>query len=186
MPTPEAAVADNDLAVGRIVEAVSHGRFWPSTCIFVVEDDPQNGFDHIDGHRTVALVVSPYTRRRAVDSTNYNQTSMVRTIELILGLPPMNQLDASATAMASCFVDRPDLAPYQAVKNNIPLDRVNPPLSAIEDASRRHWAEVSLRLPLDEVDEADEDTLNRILWHSRRGRDDTYPSWAVLDKPDED
>ena len=78
-------------------------KFWPETCIFVVEDDPQNGFDHIDGHRTVALVVSPYTRRRVVDSTNYNQTSMVRTIELILGLPPMNQLDASATPMASCF-----------------------------------------------------------------------------------
>jgi DNA-binding beta-propeller fold protein YncE len=185
MATPEAAVADNDLAVGRIVEAVSHGRFWQDTCIFVVEDDPQNGFDHIDGHRTAALVVSPYTRRRVVDSTNYNQTSMVRTIELILGLPPMNQLDASATAMASCFVDRPDLTPYQAVKNNIPLDRVNPRLSEISDASRRHWAEVSLRLPLDEVDEADEDTLNRILWHSQRGRDDTYPSWAVLDVDEE-
>jgi DNA-binding beta-propeller fold protein YncE len=186
MPTPEAAVADNDLALGRIVEAVSHGRFWPSTCIFVVEDDPQNGFDHIDGHRTTALVVSPYTRRRAVDSTNYNQTSMVRTIELILGLPPMNQIDASATAMASCFVDQPDMTPYQAVKNNIPLDRVNRPLSEIADAGRRHWAEVSLRLPLDEADEADEDTLNRILWHSQRGRDDTYPSWAVLDAQDED
>jgi DNA-binding beta-propeller fold protein YncE len=186
MPAPEAAVADNDLALGRIVEAVSRGRFWRDTCIFVVEDDPQNGFDHIDGHRTAALVVSPYTRRRAVDSTNYNQTSMVRTIELILGLPPMNQLDASATAMASCFADRPDLTPYQAVKNNIPLDRVNPPLSAIEDAGRRHWAEVSLHLPLDEADEADEDTLNRILWHSRRGRDDTYPSWAVNDVADED
>ncbi len=185
MPAPEAAVADNDLALGRIVEAVSHGRFWQDTCIFVVEDDPQNGFDHIDGHRTAALLVSPYTRRRAVDSTNYNQTSMVRTIELILGLPPMNQLDASATAMASCFVDRPDLTPYQAVKNNIPLDRVNPRLSEIGDASRRHWAEVSLRLPLDEVDEADEDTLNRILWHSQRGRDDTYPSWAVNDVDEE-
>jgi DNA-binding beta-propeller fold protein YncE len=186
MPAPEAAVADNDLALGRIIEAVSQGRFWENTCIFVVEDDPQNGFDHVDGHRTAALVVSPYTRRRAVDSTNYNQTSMVRTIELILGLPPMNQIDASATAMASCFVDRPDLTPYQAVKNNIPLDRLNPPLSQIGDAAGRHWAEVSLRLPLDEVDEADEDTLNRILWHSRRGRDDTYPSWAVNEAPDDD
>jgi hypothetical protein len=185
MQTPEAAVADNDLALGRIVEAVSHGRFWPTTCIFVVEDDPQNGFDHIDGHRTAALVVSPYTRRRVVDSTNYNQTSMVRTIELILGLPPMNQLDASATAMASCFTDRPDLTPCQAVKNHIPLDRLNPQLSEIGDAARRHWAEVSLHLPLDEADEADEDTLNRILWHARRGRDDTYPSWAVLDAEDE-
>ena len=184
-PTPEASVADNDLALGQIVEAVSHSRFWPETCIFVVEDDPQDGFDHIDGHRTVALVLSPYTGRHVVDSTNYNQTSMVRTIELILGLPPMNQFDASATPMASCFVDRPDLRPYQAVKNNIPLDRLNRTLPAITDSRQRHWAEVSLKLPLDEVDEADEDTLNRILWHSQRGRDDTYPSWAVSDGDDD-
>ena len=92
-------VADNDLALGRIVEAVSKSKFWPETCIFVVEDDPQNGFDHVDGHRTVALVISPYTRRKFVDHTNYNQTGMVKTIELILGLPPMNQLDLSATPM---------------------------------------------------------------------------------------
>ncbi len=179
-------MADNDLAVGRIVEALSHSKFWPQTCVFVVEDDPQAGYDHIDGHRTVALAVSPYTRRHAVDSTNYNQTSMVRTIEQILGLPPMNQLDASATPMASCFSDRPDLRPYTAVKNNIPLDQVNPRLSEIRDPRQRHWAEVSLRLPLDEVDEADEDTLNRILWHAQTGRDDTYPAWAAIDLPDED
>jgi DNA-binding beta-propeller fold protein YncE len=179
MPTPEAAVADNDLALGRIVAALSRSRFWPETCVFVVEDDPQNGFDHIDGHRTVALVVSPYSRRRGVDSTNYNQTSMVRTVEQILGLPPMNQLDASATPMASCFGDRPDLTPYEAVKNNIPLDRLNPAVADIKDPARRRWAEVSLKLPLDDVDQADEDTLNRILWHSQKGRDDTYPAWAV-------
>ena len=90
-------MADNDLALGQVVEAISHSKFWPQTAIFVVQDDPQAGFDHIDGHRTVAMAISPYTRRRIVDSTNYNQTSMIRTIELILGLPPMNQLDASAT-----------------------------------------------------------------------------------------
>ena len=126
MPTPEAAVADNDLALGRIVDAISHSRFWPDTCIFVVEDDPQTGFDHIDGHRTIAQVISPYTRRKFVDSTNYNQTSMVRTIELILGLPPMNQLDSSATPMASCFTDEPDLTPYNVTPNIIPLDKLNP------------------------------------------------------------
>src|SRR5262249_50763074 len=92
-PTPRAMVADNDLALGRIVEDVSKSKFWKETCIFVVEDDPQNGLDHVDGHRTVALVISPYTRRRYVDGTCYNQTGMVKTIELILGLPPMNQLD---------------------------------------------------------------------------------------------
>ena len=181
MPAPEAAVADNDLALGRVVEGVSRSKFWRDTCIFVVEDDPQNGFDHVDGHRTVALVVSPYTRRRVVDSTNYNQTSMVRSIELILGLPPMNQIDASASPMASCFTAAADALPYTAAKNIIPLDRLNPEISQIKDSRQRHWAEVSVRLPLDEADEADEDTLNRILWHARRGRDDTYPAWAVLD-----
>jgi len=180
MPTPAAAVADNDLALGRIVEAVSRSKFWAESCIFVVQDDPQAGFDHIDGHRTVALVISPYTKRRAVDSTNYNQTSMVRTMELILGLPPMNQFDASATPMASCFVDQPNLAAYRALPNNIPLDQLNPQMSQIQDPRQRHWAEVSLKLPLDDIDEADEDTLNRILWHAARGRDETYPAWAVL------
>jgi YVTN family beta-propeller protein len=187
MPTPAATVADNDLALGQVIEAVSQSKFWRDTCIFVVQDDPQNGFDHIDGHRTVAMVVSPYTRRNALDSTHYNQTSMVRTMELILGLPPMNQFDASATPMASCFADKPDFTPYKAVPNNIPLDQMNPPLSQIRDPRQRHWAEVSLRLPLDDIDEADEDTLNRILWHAARGRDDTYPAWAVLaDEDDED
>jgi len=178
-PTPEASVADNDLAVGRIVEGLSKSRFWKDTCIFVVEDDPQNGFDHIDGHRTVAMVISPYSRLKRVDSTNYNQTSIVRTIELILGLRPMNQIDASATPMSSCFGRARDLTPYKCVANRVPLDRLNPKLSQILDPRQRHWAEVSQSLPLDDVDEADEDTLNRILWHAVRGRDDTYPAWAV-------
>ncbi|NOZ40424.1 MAG: beta-propeller fold lactonase family protein [Planctomycetes bacterium] len=180
MPTPEAAVADNDLALGRVIEAVTHSKFWPETCIFVVQDDPQAGFDHIDGHRTVAMVISPYTRRQVVDSTNYNQTSMIRTMELILGLPPMNQFDASATAMASCFTDQLDLTPYESVPNIIPLDQMNPEVESIHDPRQRHWALASLAMPLDDVDEADEDTLNRVLWHAVRGRDDTYPAWAVL------
>jgi YVTN family beta-propeller protein len=186
MPTPAAAVADNDLALGQIVEAVSHSKFWKETCIFVVQDDPQNGFDHIDGHRTVALVISPYTRRGVVDSTHYNQTSMVRTMELVLGLPPMNQFDASATAMASCFTDKIDLTPYNFVPNKIPLDQMNPEMVNIRDPRQRHWAEVSLKLDLDEVDEADEDTFNRVLWHAARGRDDTYPAWAVLPSDEDD
>ncbi len=186
MPTPEASVADNDLAVGQIVEAVSHSKFWKDTAIFIVQDDPQAGFDHIDGHRTVALAISPYTRRRTVDSTNYNQTGMIRTMELILGLPPMNQLDASATAMSNSFTDEPNLAPYEAVKNSIPLNQLNPELKAIRDERQLHWATVSLELPLDDVDEADEDTLNRILWHSTKGRDDTYPAWAVNEEEEEE
>lgn len=180
MPTPESAVADNDLALGRIVEAVSHSKFWKDTCIFVVQDDPQNGFDHIDGHRTVAMVISPYTQRGTVDSTNYNQTSMVRTMELLLGLPPMNQLDASATPMTACFTDEPNFAPYDAVPNRIPLDRLNPQLADIKNPQQLHWAKQSLAQPLEEIDEADEDTLNRILWFAARGNDATYPKWAVL------
>jgi hypothetical protein len=94
----------------------------------------------------------------------------------------MNQFDASATPMATCFTDKPDFTPYQSVPNNIPLDRLNPPLQAIGDPRQLHWAKISLELPLDDIDQADEDTFNRILWHAVRGSDDTYPSWAVLEK----
>jgi len=181
-PTPRAMVADNDLALGQIVEAVSRSRFWPKTCIFVVEDDPQAGVDHVDGHRTVAFLISPYTKRGAVDSTNYNQTGMVRTIELILGLPPMNQFDLSATPMASCFTDKPDLRPYDAAPNRIPLDEMNPPLKALSGA-QKYWALKSLELPLDDIDEADEGTLNQILWHSVKGYGTPYPRMASARQP---
>jgi hypothetical protein len=167
-------LADNDLALGRIVEAVSRSRFWKDTCIFVVEDDPQFGFDHVDGHRSVAQVISPYTRRHFVDHTNYNHTGVVKTIELILGLPPMNQLDLSATPMRRCFQDRPDLAPYACVPNRVALDELNPPLGKLRGKAR-YWAEKSLALSFDREDEADEDTLNRILWHAVRGYDTPYP-----------
>jgi YVTN family beta-propeller protein len=173
-PTPRAMVADNDLALGQIVEAVSKSKFWKETCIMVVEDDPQNGFDHVDAHRTVALAISPYTKRKFVDSTNYNQTGMVKTIELMLGLPPMNQLDLSATAMRHCFQAEPDLTPYTAVTNKIPLDEMNKPLSQLQGKAL-YWAKKSLEINLDEGDKADEDTLNRILWHAVRGYDTPYP-----------
>jgi hypothetical protein len=172
-PTPRAMVADNDLALGQIVEAVSKSRFWPKTCMFVVEDDPQNGFDHVDAHRTVAFAISPYTKRKAVDSTCYNQTGMVKTIELMLGLPPMNQLDLSATAMRNCFRADPDLTPYTHDPNRVPLDEMNKLLGQL-DGKALHWAKTSLAQNLDDVDAADEDTLNRILWFSVRG-DDPYP-----------
>jgi len=173
-PTPRAMVADNDLALGRIVEAVSKSRFWPETAIFVTEDDPQAGLDHVDGHRTVGLVISPYTRRGEVIHSNYNQVSMVRTMELILGLPHMNQLDLIAEPMADCFQEKADLRPFTALPNNIPLDEMNPPLKAVEGA-RRYWAQKSMELDLEEVDRADEDTLNRILWHSVKGYATPYP-----------
>jgi hypothetical protein len=173
-PTPRAMVADNDLALGRIVEAVSKSKFWPEMCIFVVEDDPQAGFDHVDGHRTVALVISPYTRRGFVDHTSYNQTGMVKTIELVLGLPPMNQLDLSATAMRACFQSAPELRPYTARQNKIALDEMNPPMERLTGRAL-YWARKSMELDLDRADAADEDTFNRILWHSVRGYDTPYP-----------
>jgi YVTN family beta-propeller protein len=167
-PTPRAMVADNDVALGRIVEGISRSRFWKETCIVVIEDDPQFGFDHVDGHRTLGQVISPYTRRRFVDSTNYNQTGVVKTIELILGLPPMNQLDLSATPLRRCFQEQPDLTPFTALPNRVPLDELNPPLAKLQGAAL-HWAKKSLEMDLDEADEADEETFNRILWHATRG-----------------
>lgn len=179
MPTPEAHVADNDLAFGRIVEALSHSRFWKETCIFAIEDDPQDGWDHVSAYRTTAYVVSPYTKRRAVVSTQYNQAGLVRTIELILGLPPMNQFDATATPLFDCFADEPDFTPYEAVPNRIPLDRLNPEPSAIRDPLLREHALLSASLPLDEVDRCPEELFNRIIWHARKGPDAPYPVWAT-------
>jgi YVTN family beta-propeller protein len=172
-PTPRAMVADGDLALGQIVEAVSKSKFWAKTCILVTEDDPQNGFDHVDGHRTVGMVISPYTKRKAVDSTCYNQTGLVKTIELILGLPPMTQLDLSATPLRGCFTDKPDLTPYTAVKNQIALDEMNKPLGSLSGKARQFALE-SMEEDFEVEDRADEDTLNRILWFSVRG-DEPFP-----------
>lgn len=178
-PKPRAAVADNDLALGQIVEAVSRSKFWKETVIFVVEDDPQAGLDHVDGRRTVALCISPYTKRDEVISTYYNQNSILRTMELILGLPPMNQFDMAATVMTDCFTDRPDFTPYTAEKNRIPLDEMNPKLSALKPGSQQHfYAQKSMEMPLDDIDQADEDLFNHILWHDAKGYDVPYPELA--------
>jgi hypothetical protein len=184
--TPGAMVADNDLAFGQIVEAVSHSKFWKETCIFAIEDDPQGGWDHVSGYRTTAYVASPYTKRRTVVSTQYNQTSLVRTMELILGLPPMNQLDATATPMFDCFTNVADLTPYAVVTNNIPLDQMNPEPKRVANALLRKHIQISNRLPFEKVDACPEDTLNRILWHAMKGPDEAYPDWAVKADLDDD
>jgi DNA-binding beta-propeller fold protein YncE len=184
--TPAAQVADNDLAFGQIVEALSHSRFWPETCVFAIEDDPQAGFDHVSAYRTTAYVVSPYTKRHSVVSTQYNQTSLIRTMELILGLPPMNQLDATATPMTDCFIATPDLTPFTAVPNNIPLDQVNPEKKKIADPLLRRYAALSAKLPLSKPDQCPEDLLNRILWHAMKGSQAPYPTWAVSLTEDKD
>jgi YVTN family beta-propeller protein len=184
LPTPQAAVADNDLALGQIVEAISESKFWKETCIFVTEDDPQAGLDHVDGHRTVGFVISPYTKRKKVVSTYYSQINMVRTIENILGIPPMNQLDLTAEPMLECFSDKPDFTPYKAVKNNIPLDQVNPPLTALT-GDQLHWAIESVKQDLDDVDRIDEDIFNRIIWHAVKGYNRPYPTLFSRISPDE-
>ena len=178
-PTPAAQVADNDLAFGQIVEAISHSKYWKSTCIFAIEDDPQAGWDHVSGYRTTAYVISPYTKRKAVIHTQYNQTSLIRTMELMLGLPPMNIMDASATPMFDCFVDQADLTPFEAVANRVPLDEMNPEPKAISDPLLRHFAEESTKLPLEKIDACPEDLLNRIIWHAQKGSSVPYPEWAV-------
>jgi len=175
MPTPEAHMADNDLALGRVVEGISQSRFWPKTCVFVIEDDPQNGFDHVDGHRSICLVASPYTKRGEVISAFYNQTSVLHTMERILGLPPMNQLDATSPLMTACFTEEPNLEPYEAVPVTVPLDELNEPLGRL-GPERRRWAEASLAEDFEGFDRADEDTLNRILWHATKGVETPYPA----------
>jgi hypothetical protein len=168
------------------VEAISHSRFWPETAIFAIEDDPQGGWDHVSGYRTTAYCISPYTRRNTVVNTQYNTTSLIRTMEQILGLPPMNQFDASATPMFDAFQDTADLRPFNAVPTNIPLDQLNPSPQALRDPVLRRDAEMSARLNFREVDKAPEDVLNRILWHAMKGTAVPYPEWAITKVVDDD
>jgi len=165
--TPAASVASNDLALGRLVDAVSHGKSWPETAIFVIEDDAQNGPDHVDAHRTVGLVVSPYTKRKALDSTQYQTVSMLRTIELILGLPPLSQYDAAASPMFASFTAEADLTPYAAEGPRVDLDAVN--------TATAYGAERSNRMDFDEYDRVDDFELNEILWRAVKGEDAPLP-----------
>ena len=173
-PTPRAMVADNDVALGRIVEAFSKSRFWENTVIFVVEDDSQSGWDHVSAYRTVSLVISPYSRLKNVNHTYYTQPSMVRTIEQILGLPPMNIQDAIANPMTDCFGTDPDLTPYKALPNNIPLDEITAPVSTLTGKTL-HYARMSMLPEFDGVDSGNDDLLNRILWFAAKG-DTPYPA----------
>ena len=173
-PTPRAMVADNDLALGRIVDAVSHSSYWPTTAIFVTEDDSQNGVDHVDGHRSEALMISPYARRQSVDSTLYSTANIVRTIERILGLPPMNQFDAASVSMTNAFVNTPDTAPFDVLPNQIPLDEMNQAVASLHGL-QKELAMASLKMDFSEPDAAPEDLLNRAIWHSVKGYGTPYP-----------
>jgi YVTN family beta-propeller protein len=173
-PTPRAMVADNDAALGRIVEAFSKSRFWENTVIFVVEDDSQGGWDHVSAYRTVALVISPWSRLKKTISTFYTQPSMIRTIEQILGLPPMNIQDAIANPMFDCFTAVPDKTPYIALPSNIPLNEMNPQLKALKGKAL-HYARKSMLPEFDKVDSGNDDLLNRILWFAEKGNT-PYPA----------
>jgi YVTN family beta-propeller protein len=164
--TPTALVADNDLALGRVVEAITHSRFWPRTAIFVLEDDAQNGPDHVDAHRSPAFVISPYTKRGSVDSTMYCTTSMLRTIELILGLKPMTQFDAAATPMYHCFQAQPDPRPYTALPANVNLREKNP---------AQAWGG-DIEMNLAREDAVDDLLLNEVIWRSVRGAGSPMPA----------
>jgi DNA-binding beta-propeller fold protein YncE len=153
-------VADNDYALGMIVEGVSKSRFWTSTAVFVLEDDAQDGPDHVDSHRSPAFVISSYVKRHAVDSTMYNTASMLRTMEFLLGLRPMTHFDAGARPMTAVFQAAPDPAPYEAEKPRIKLDERNP--------RNAPAAAESQRMNFDEADMIDDDALNDILWRAIR------------------
>jgi len=172
--TPEAMVADNDLALGTVVDALTHSKFWNKMAIFVVEDDAQGGVDHVDGHRTVALVVSPYTRRGHIDSTFYSNQSIVKTIELILGLPTMSIFDMIANDMRASFTATVDATPYDAVKPKQDLFAQNPPVRALKGPAR-DGAVASAKMNFRQPDRAPTQKLNRILWGQAMGWSKPYP-----------
>jgi DNA-binding beta-propeller fold protein YncE len=166
--TPKAQVASNDLAVGKIVEAITKSKVWPSFAVFIIEDDAQNGPDHVDSHRTAGLVISPYVKRNVVDSEMYSTVSMLRTIELLLGLSPMTQHDAAAPPMVNSFMLKPNLSGFTALPAQIDLMPRNPP--------QGYGAVASARMDFSAYDLIDEDALNRILWHSIKGVNVPYPA----------
>ncbi len=167
MLTPRAFVAQNDLALGRIIERLSHSKFWKEMAIFVVEDDAQNGPDHVDAHRTVAFVISPYVKRRAVCHTMYSTASMLRTMELILGLQPMSQFDAAARPLYDVFTSEPDFTPYTARPATWPLDEKNPRGAPMQRESAA--------LNLEKEDAAPDILFNEIIWKSVHGAHSEMP-----------
>jgi hypothetical protein len=171
MPTPRAAFADNDLALGRMVEALSRSPFWRNTVMFVLEDDAQNGPDHVDSHRSPMLVISAYTRAGTVHRFA-NTTDVIRTIEEILGMQSLSQFDGFGRPLREIWSTEPDLSPYAAITPEQPLDELNP--------SGTSGAAASARLDLRREDAADEDLFNHILWEAIKGPGVPYPGTRRL------
>jgi YVTN family beta-propeller protein len=177
LPTPQAAVADNDLALGRVVDAISHSPYWSSSAIFVEEDDEQDGVDHVDGHRNPGMVISPFARHGKVVDEYYTQVNVDRTIEQIFGLPPMNQFDLAASPMFSAFTDTLDRTPYTFLQNNVPLNDLNPQTSALNGV-RRAWAQASLKMFAGNRYKPDAENpalLNRAIWYASTDFKKPYP-----------
>src|SRR5262249_14368347 len=165
--TPTSMVAENDLALGQLVDLISHSAIWKESAIFVLEDDAQNGPDHVDAHRSLLLAISPFTRRGVVDSTLYTTSGVLRTMELILRLPPMSQYDAAATPMDTPFMTTPCLGSFTSLPATVSLVEPN-------DWSAR-GAAASLRMNFSAPDLAPALELTRIIWQSVRGRDAVMP-----------
>src|SRR5262249_6431615 len=174
-PKPRCMMADNDLALGRVVEAVSKSPQWKDTCIFVIEDDAQSGPDHVDGHRTVYMAISPYVKRKSVDHSLYTTVSMIRSIELMLGLDAMNKFDLLTPPLAACFTDTPDLSGYSITPAKIALNEMNPPRAALK-YSERKWFDRSAKLNWSGPDRPEPKILSEIIWHSLRGDRTPYPT----------
>ena len=182
MPTPKAMVAENDLAVGKLIEHISHSPIWGASAVFILEDDAQNGPDHVDAHRSTAYVASPFTKRNTRVSTMYSTTSMLRTIELILGLPPMSQYDAAATPMWECFTASPDPTPFVSVDARYDIHEMNTDENIISKLSDRFNLEV--------MDAAPDDLFSQVIWKAVKGLESEMPppvrSAFILQRAEED
>jgi len=166
--TPIAMVANNDYAIGQLVDAVSHSRYWPTTAIFIIEDDAQDGADHVDARRTVGLVISPYVKRKTVDSTLYSTSSMIRSMELLLGLPPMSQYDAAAMPMYASFGTTPLVTPFNVIQPLVDVNEMN--------TEKSYGAKESTKMDFSEPDRAPMYALNEIIWKSIKGADSPMPA----------
>ena len=165
--TPRAMVANQDFALGQMVERLTHSRYWPQMAIFIMEDDAQDGPDHVDARRTACLVISPYIKRGVVDSTLYTTSSMVRSIELLLGMPPLSQYDAAATPYYAAFGMTADLTPFKGLPAQWDVNEKNSPTA--------YGARESARMDFAEADEAPMHRLNEIIWKSVKGPDSPMP-----------
>jgi YVTN family beta-propeller protein len=186
-PTPAAQVADNDVAIGRLIDTVSHSPYWKDSAIFIEEDDAQNGVDHVDGHRSPVLVVSPYAKRNGfIDHTYYTQINVDRTIEQILGIKPMTQFDQAAMPMWTLFSDYPDFTPYTVLPNQVPLNQMNPG-SLAQQQIERAWSVASTKMFAGKENKPDAENpnmLNHAIWYSATGFSRPYPGESKVLMPE--